>query len=85
MIAPHPSESPEDFLERVVIGLGEHFDVIQLFAQTENPEFTDTFNAGKGNILARQKQIENWLEMGGGQEIEEQEEDAHQEEDEDDE
>jgi hypothetical protein len=71
MIAPHPSESPEDFLERVVIGLGEHFDVIQLFAQTESCEFTDTFNAGKGNILARQKQIENWLEMGGGEEFEE--------------
>ena len=79
MIAPYPSESLDDFLERVVVALGEHFDVVQVFAQTDSSEFTDTFNAWKGNILARQKQIENWLEMGGGQEFEE----STEEEDED--
>jgi len=81
MIEPYPGESSEDFLERIVISLGEHFDVVQVFTQSENCEFTDTFNAGTGNVLARQKQVENWLEMGGGEDLEEQEEDAHQDED----
>lgn len=66
MIAPFQNESPDDFLVRIVEALGEHFDVVQVFAQVETPDATDVFCGGRGNILARQKQIENWLEAGGG-------------------
>jgi len=42
--------------------LAEHFDVVQIFAQIDNSERTETFNGGLGNMLARQKQIESWIE-----------------------
>jgi hypothetical protein len=71
MIAPFTDESPEDFLGRVAQALSEHFDVVQIFAQTQTSDHTDTFNVGYGNVLARQKQMENWLEMMSGSEDEE--------------
>ena len=77
MIAPLPDESEEDFLGRVAQALGEYFDVVQVFAQVETSDHTDTFNVGCGNVLARQKQVENWLEATSGQE--EEEEDADHE------
>jgi phosphoribosylaminoimidazole (AIR) synthetase len=66
MIAPFPDESPEDFLGRVAQALSEHFEVVQIFAQVETSDHTDVFNVGYGNVLARQKQMENWLEMMAG-------------------
>jgi hypothetical protein len=73
MIAPLPNEDPQDFLERIVEALGEHFDCVQIFTQVCSIDATDVFSGGRGNILARQKQIENWLEAGGGQTIFEEE------------
>jgi len=75
MIAPFTDESPEDFLGRVAQALSEHFDVVQIFAQAETSDHTDTFNVGYGNVLARQKQMENWLEMMAGQDEDEEEDD----------
>jgi hypothetical protein len=71
MIAPFPNESEEDFLGRVAQALSEHFEVVQIFAQTETSDHTDVFNIGYGNVLARQKQMENWLEMMSGSDDEE--------------
>ena len=42
--------------------LGEHYDVVQIFVQAEEEARTSAFNIGKGNLLARQKQVENWLD-----------------------
>ena len=75
MIAPLRDESEEDFLGRVAQALSEHFDVVQIFAQTETSDHTDVFNIGYGNVLARQKQMENWLEMMAGQDDEEEDDD----------
>lgn len=71
MIAPLPGESEEDFLGRVAQALSEYFDIVQIFAQTETSDHTDVFNIGYGNILARQKQMENWLEATSGHDDEE--------------
>lgn len=71
MIAPLPGESEEDFLGRVAQALGEYFDVVQVFAQAETSDHAYVFNIGYGNILARQKQIENWLEATSGHDDEE--------------
>jgi hypothetical protein len=70
MIAPFPDESTEDFLGRVAQALSEHFDVVQIFTQGETSDHTDVFNVGYGNVLARKKQMENWLEMMSGSEDE---------------
>ena len=75
MIAPLPGESEEDFLGRVAQALSEHFDIVHVFAQTETPDHTDVFNIGYGNVLARQKQMENWLEATSGQNDEEEDDD----------
>jgi hypothetical protein len=48
---------------------------VQIFAQTEASDHTDVFNVGYGNVLARQKQMENWLEMMSGSEDEEETDD----------
>jgi hypothetical protein len=77
MIAPFPDESPEDFLGRVAQALSEHFEVVQIFAQVETSDHTDVFNVGYGNVLARQKQMENWLEMMAGS-VEEEEDADHE-------
>jgi hypothetical protein len=74
MIAPLPNESQEDFLGRIAQALNEHFEIVQIFTQGETPDHTDTFNVGYGNVLARQKQLENWLEMMAGQDEDEEEE-----------
>jgi len=74
MIAPLPGETEEDFLGRVAQALSEHFDVVQIFAQAETSDHTDTFNMGYGNVLARQKQMENWLEMMAGSDEEDDDE-----------
>jgi len=71
MIAPLPGETEEDFLGRVAQALSEHFEVVQIFAQAETSDHTDVFNIGYGNVLARQKQMENWLEMMSGSDEEE--------------
>jgi len=75
MIAPFPDESTQDFLGRIAQALSEHFEVVQIFAQTEASDHTDVFNVGYGNVLARQKQMENWLEMMSGSEDEEETDD----------
>jgi len=75
MIAPLPGETEEDFLGRVAQALSEHFEVVQIFAQTETSDHTDVFNVGYGNVLARQKQMENWLEMMAGPDEEDEEDD----------
>jgi len=71
MIAPLLGETEEDFLGRVAQALSEHFEVVQIFAQAETSDHTDVFNIGYGNVLARQKQMENWLEMMSGSDEEE--------------
>jgi len=48
---------------------------VQIFAQTETSDHTDVFNIGYGNVLARQKQMENWLEMMAGPDEEEEDDD----------
>jgi len=75
MIAPLSGETEEDFLGRVAQALSEHFEVVQIFAQTETSDHTDVFNVGYGNVLARQKQMENWLEMMAGSDEEDEEDD----------
>lgn len=75
MIAPLPGESEEDFLGRVAQALSEYFDIVHVFAQMETSDHTDVFNIGYGNVLARQKQMENWLEATSGHDDEEEEDD----------
>ena len=51
-----------EILARAMDLLGEHYDVVQIFVQAEEDARTSAFNIGKGNLLARQKQVENWLD-----------------------
>jgi hypothetical protein len=59
---PAKDESSQDFLKRVADELGEHFDCIQIFAQIDTPECTTPLAAGIGNIFARVKQAEIFVE-----------------------
>jgi len=58
---PLPGESLDSYLNRMADALGEHFDVVQVFAQTDNNEETHPYSAGSGNMFAKAKQIERWL------------------------
>jgi hypothetical protein len=60
-MSPQKDESKEEFLKRIAEELGEHFDVVQIFAQTDTPEETKPFSAGYGNMFARAKQVEMFL------------------------
>ena len=56
--------TPEDLLARAIADLGEHFDVLQIFAQVHDSETdsTETWSTGRGNHLARIQQVAKWLE-----------------------
>jgi len=62
-MSPQKGETNADFIKRVAEELGEHFDVVQIFVQTDSPEKTVPFQAGYGNMYARVGQIERWLEV----------------------
>jgi len=55
-------DAQDAILRRAMDLLSEHFEIVQIFTQSEQPTNTDVFQVGCGNILARQKQIENWLD-----------------------
>jgi hypothetical protein len=59
---PAKGENNHKFLKRVADELGEHFDCVQIFAQIDTPESTTPFSAGIGNIFARVKQAEIFVE-----------------------
>jgi hypothetical protein len=61
-MSPNKGESNEEFLIRVVESLGEHFDTVQLFVQLDTPESTKPISAGVGNIFARVKQAELFVD-----------------------
>ena len=60
-MSPQNGESTVDFVKRVAEQLGEHFDVVQIFVQTDSPDTTTPYQAGYGNMYARAGQIERWL------------------------
>jgi hypothetical protein len=59
--------TPEDVLARALADLGEHFEVLQIFAQVHDSETdqTETWSLGSGNHLARIQQVEQWIERQG--------------------
>jgi hypothetical protein len=59
---PVNGESNQDFLNRVAEALGEHFDCVQIFTQIDTHESTAPFSAGIGNIFARVKQAEMFVD-----------------------
>lgn len=59
---PAKGEKHQDFLKRVADELGEHFDCVQIFAQIDTPESTTPVSAGIGNIFARVKQAEIFVD-----------------------
>jgi len=61
-MSPKKGESNYDFLSRIAEELGEHFDAIQIFAQVDTPKSTTPFCAGVGNIFARVKQAEMFVD-----------------------
>jgi hypothetical protein len=61
-MSPNKGESNSDFLNRIIEALGEHFDTVQIFAQIDTPESTIPFCAGTGNIFARVKQAEMFVD-----------------------
>jgi hypothetical protein len=66
---PLPGETPKDFLRRIVNELGEHFDVVQIFAQVDDPESTKSYHGGVGNMFAIAKQMEVFLDEWEAQHI----------------
>jgi len=62
-MSPQSGETNTQFIKRVAEALGEHFDVVQIFVQTDSPETTIPYQAGYGNMYARVGQIERWLEV----------------------
>lgn len=54
----------EDRLAQALADLGEHFEVLQIFAQVHDSETdsTETWSTGRGNHLARIQQVKTWLE-----------------------
>jgi hypothetical protein len=75
MVKNKQPEEPEEIIGRALAVLAEHFDVVQIFAQIDNSERTETFNGGLGNMLARQKQIESWIENDWHNDDEDEEDD----------
>jgi hypothetical protein len=65
---------PEEIIGRALAALAEHFDVVQIFAQIEKHGTTETYHGGLGNMLARQKQIEGWLDTDWDDDDDEEEE-----------
>lgn len=61
-MSPNKGESTQDFLNRVSESLGEYFDAVQIFAQTDTPKSTIPYSAGAGNIFARVKQAEMFVD-----------------------
>lgn len=59
---PAKDESHQAFLKRIADELGEHFDCVQIFAQIDTPESTTPVSAGIGNIFARVKQAEIFVD-----------------------
>jgi hypothetical protein len=59
--------SHEDILAQALADLGEHFEVLQIFAQVHDSEAdsTETWSLGSGNHLARIQQVEQWIERQG--------------------
>jgi hypothetical protein len=59
--------TPEDRLAQALADLGEHFEVVQIFAQVHDSETdqTETWSLGSGNHLARIQQVEQWVERQG--------------------
>jgi hypothetical protein len=57
----------EDRLAQALADLGEHFEVLQIFAQVHDSETdqTETWSLGSGNHLARIQQVEQWVERQG--------------------
>jgi sensor histidine kinase regulating citrate/malate metabolism len=56
--------TPEDRLAQALADLGEHFDVLQIFAQVHDSETdqTETWSLGSGNHLARIQQVSTWID-----------------------
>lgn len=59
---PAKGENHQNFLNRVADELGEHFDCVQIFAQIDTPKSTIPMCAGIGNIFARVKQAEIFVD-----------------------
>lgn len=59
---PTKDENHYQFLKRVADELGEHFDCVQIFVQIDTPESTLPISAGVGNIFARIKQAEIFVD-----------------------
>jgi len=61
-MSPNQGESNSEFLTRVTEVLGEYFDTVQIFVQIDTPQSTTPICAGTGNIFARVKQAEIFVD-----------------------
>ena len=61
-MSPNKGESNEQFLNRMAEALGEHFDTVQIFVQVDTPKSTMPLCSGVGNIFARVKQAEIFVD-----------------------
>jgi hypothetical protein len=62
-LTANPETEPEQFLQQIVEFLGECYPVVQLFIQIDGTEQFKALCGGTGNVLARVKQIELWLQV----------------------
>ena len=64
MRSQKPDKQVEEALQRAVDILAEHVDTVQLFVTLHNSEgnYTDAWDHGVGNVLARTLQVQRWLD-----------------------
>jgi|688.fasta_scaffold586735_2 hypothetical protein len=52
----------QEYLNRMVAEIGEHFDCVQILAHDSDTDSYTTFEAGAGSLFARQYQALRWSE-----------------------
>lgn len=62
-LTANPEANPREFLCQIVQFLGEHFSVAQVFLQIEDGARVGAICSGTGNMFARMKQAEMWLDQ----------------------
>lgn len=64
MRSQKPDKQVQEALQKAVDILAEHVDTVQVFVTLHNNEhnYTDAWDHGVGNVLARTMQVQRWLD-----------------------
>jgi hypothetical protein len=64
MRSQKPDKNVQKAMQKAIDILAEHVDTVQLFVTLHNNEgnYTDAWDDGIGNVLARTMQVQKWLD-----------------------